>query len=26
MFYDESRNVSRRWCAVDSCGNQQKQT
>ena len=25
LFYDDSRNVSRRWCSMDGCGNQQKQ-
>jgi predicted RNA-binding Zn ribbon-like protein len=25
LFYDESRNASRRWCSMESCGNQQKQ-
>ena len=25
LFYDESRNASRRWCAMSNCGNQQKQ-
>ena len=25
LFYDESRNNSRRWCSMDGCGNQQKQ-
>ena len=25
LFYDESRNASRRWCSMAGCGNQQKQ-
>ncbi|MGY2896610.1 CGNR zinc finger domain-containing protein [Deinococcus sp. UYEF24] len=25
LFYDESRNNSRRWCSMEGCGNQQKQ-
>jgi predicted RNA-binding Zn ribbon-like protein len=25
LFYDESRNASRRWCSMTGCGNQQKQ-
>jgi len=25
LFYDESRNASRRWCSMEGCGNQQKQ-
>ena len=25
LFYDESRNGSRRWCSMQGCGNQQKQ-
>ena len=25
LFYDDSRNVSRRWCSMEGCGNQQKQ-
>ena len=25
LFYDESRNNARRWCAMSACGNQQKQ-
>ncbi|PNY79741.1 CGNR zinc finger domain-containing protein [Deinococcus koreensis] len=25
LFYDESRNASRRWCAMQSCGNVTKQ-
>ena len=25
LFYDDSRNLSRRWCSMVGCGNQQKQ-
>ncbi|MFB9991638.1 CGNR zinc finger domain-containing protein [Deinococcus oregonensis] len=25
LFYDDSRNASRRWCSMQGCGNQQKQ-
>ncbi|GGR07143.1 CGNR zinc finger domain-containing protein [Deinococcus ruber] len=25
IFYDDSRNASRRWCSMEACGNQQKQ-
>jgi len=25
LFYDETRNLSRRWCSMDGCGNRDKQ-